>query len=726
MSNVTIKSNVIPKKKNISLLPKRNMNILEGSKPRCVLPLALPQLNPSVPVGGRLGQFLPFWLANVADKWARAIVQNGYYIPFKTVPQLTNKVRRTFLPSHQHQVLWEEIEEMKKKNAIEQVDPKTTLGFYSTFFLVPKKDGGRRPVLNLKGLNKFIQITTFKMQTPQLIISHLQQGVWLASLDLKDAYFHVPIRPDHRPYLRFEFQGQVFQFKVLPFGLSTAPRVFTKMLAPVIGLLHSRGIHIFPYLDDCLIVAKTKDQLIQAVHTSQDVLMQAGFIINVKKSHLTPVQRLKFLGLELDSTVAAAFLPEDRAQQIVQCTKYFSEVGMYRPVQLYLRLLGLMAASLLTIPNARLYMRPIQIYLNSQRDARIHGLQYPVMVPKRLLPIMKWWSNLDNLLVGLPWSQPRPSITLTTDASQKAWGAHLKNMSVQGRWTKHQRALHINILEFLAVQKGLKTFQHLLRKKSVLIRADNATVISYINKAGGTKSPHLCQIAWDIGQWCLEHQVLIQALHIPGKNNLLADKLSRQLLSPTEWELNDRVVQKLFSIWTTPTMDLFANVENRKLPEFCSLFPHPLACHQDALEMSWDKMFAYAFPPLAILNQVLRKVASERVILILIAPQWTRREWYPLLLDLLIDVPYRLPVLWNIVTQEQGTHLHHNPAELSLVAWLVSGIPSLHRAFLKGLQQRVWHPRVRVPTKTISQAGSVFLPGVQQRILIPINQLLLP
>lgn len=104
---------------------------------------------------------------------------------------------------------------MLHKGAIERVDPRKP-GFYSTFFPVPKKDGCQRPVLNLNGLNKVVWVKTFKMQTLQSIISHLPRGDWLASLDLKDAYFHVPIRAQHRPFLRFEFLGQVFQFKVLP------------------------------------------------------------------------------------------------------------------------------------------------------------------------------------------------------------------------------------------------------------------------------------------------------------------------------------------------------------------------------------------------------------------------------------------------------------------------------------------------------------------------------
>jgi ribonuclease HI len=614
-------------------------------------------------------------------------------------------------------VLLEEIDQMLVKHAIEEVDPQT-LGFYSTFFLVPKKDGGQRPVLNLKGLNKFVQVRSFKMQTLQLVLQQLHQGDWLASLDLKDAYFHVPIHPDYRKYFRFEFLGRVYQFRVLPFGLSTAPRVFTKILAPVIGLLHQRGIHIYPYLDDCLIVAKSKQRLQEAVVTTQQVLMQAGFLINFKKSNLLPVQRLKFLGLEVDTIQAAAYLPEDRATQLAACCQSFMRVGHYQTVKTFLRLLGLMAATLLAIPYARLYMRPIQLYMNQNRDARIHGLSHKIMIPNRLVSVLRWWTLLPNLLKGLPWRSPKPSVILTTDASLRAWGAHMDGLKVQGTWTAQQSRFHINVLELLAVFRALKAFQ--VYNKVILVQTDNTTVISYINKAGGTHSPQLCQLTWEMLGWCQDNKVQLQAIHIPGSRNLLADKLSRHMSSPTEWELKDQIVNRIFQIWGQPQMDLFATQVNKKLPQYCSLFPDSQAFHQDALAIRWNNMFLYAFPPLAILNRVLQKVAQDGCIMILIAPMWTRREWYPLLLDLLVDVPYRLPVVKELVTQENGSLLHHNPAELCLVAWQLSGMLSLREAFLDKLQLPVWQQKAQLLREHTSRAGTISLHGVRQEILIPI------
>ena len=112
----------------------------------------------------------------------------------------------------------------------------------------------------------------------------------MCRIDLKDAYFAVPIASHHQKYLRFSWKGQTFQFTCLPFGLSTAPRIFTKLLRPVVGLLRSRGVRCVIYLDDILILAQRKDMLLHQTAATLELLESLGFLMNYKKSHLLPTQ----------------------------------------------------------------------------------------------------------------------------------------------------------------------------------------------------------------------------------------------------------------------------------------------------------------------------------------------------------------------------------------------------------------------------------------------------
>ena len=96
---------------------------------------------------------------------------------------------------------------------------------------------------------------------------------------LQDAYFSVPIHDSYEHYLRFIFQGTTYEFQCLPFGLSSAPWTFTKLLKPVISLLRSLGIRIVIYLDDMLILDESPDCLASVFRSIVNVLKQLGFLI---------------------------------------------------------------------------------------------------------------------------------------------------------------------------------------------------------------------------------------------------------------------------------------------------------------------------------------------------------------------------------------------------------------------------------------------------------------
>ena len=133
--------------------------------------------------------------------------------------------------------------------------------FYSTYFLVPKRDGGHRPILNLKLFNFIVRKTSFKMETLKSVIAVMRPHQWLASVDLKDAYFHIGVVPAHHQYLRFHWLGQSYQFG----ALYLAPRVFTKTLTPLMAWLRLMEVQLYPYLDDILLLRESPREVEQSV-----------------------------------------------------------------------------------------------------------------------------------------------------------------------------------------------------------------------------------------------------------------------------------------------------------------------------------------------------------------------------------------------------------------------------------------------------------------------------
>ena len=109
-----------------------------------------------------------------------------------------------------------------------------------------------RLIIDLSVLNHFVYTQTFKMETQRKVKDAIQLNDWAFSLDRTDAYLHVPIHPRSRKYLRFTLRGRVYQFKALPFGLSTSPFVFTHLMNVIATFLRRRAITLHPYLDDWL------------------------------------------------------------------------------------------------------------------------------------------------------------------------------------------------------------------------------------------------------------------------------------------------------------------------------------------------------------------------------------------------------------------------------------------------------------------------------------------
>ncbi|XP_050795708.1 uncharacterized protein LOC127044675 [Gopherus flavomarginatus] len=184
----------------------------------------------------------------------------------------------------------------------------------------------------------------FRMVSLGTIISSLDPGDWYVALDMQDAYFHIAIFPQHRRFLRFVIDRHHYQFAVLPFGLSPAPRVFTKCMAVVVAYLRRSRIHVFPYLDDWLIRGTSESQVLNHVRKISRLFGDLGLIINVGKSTLLPTQRIEFIGAILDSTLARAILPLSRFQtllaiirrlQVAPLTSIRTLVQVYTPTTDY-------------------------------------------------------------------------------------------------------------------------------------------------------------------------------------------------------------------------------------------------------------------------------------------------------------------------------------------------------------------------------------------------------
>ena len=202
-------------------------------------------------MGGRLAHFAEKWEEITDNKWVLSIVRNGFRIPFIKIPPLSSVPIR--MSQSSSPFLREEIENLLNKRAVERVQNPETPGFYSQIFLVPKKNGKFRLILDLSLLNRYIEKQAFKMETVKSVRQAMRLNDWAVSIDLTDAYLHVPIHRQSRKYLRFVHEDQVYHFSALPFGMFLSPLIFSKLMDVIAAFLRQRAISVFPYLDDWLI-----------------------------------------------------------------------------------------------------------------------------------------------------------------------------------------------------------------------------------------------------------------------------------------------------------------------------------------------------------------------------------------------------------------------------------------------------------------------------------------
>ena len=513
---------------------------------------------PEIPVGGRLSHFLHAWEKITTDKWVLDVVKHGYKLEFIQKPPFLG-IKPTNVALESQAIIKQEIDSLLNKNAIEIVKPvEMHSGFYSTLFLVPKKNGEMRPVINLKPLNKYLQKKHFKMDTLSKVLNLVEKGDWALTIDLKDAYFHIKIFEGHRKYLRFMFLEKVYQFRVLCFSPTSAPRVFVKIISVVVAYLRKSNIRLASYLDDWIALNRTKGLLLQNRCTVLSLLYDLGFIVNKVKSQLVPVQMLTYLGSLLDLIKGLAYPTTERQRNLKRAVSNISKG--HCTAKHFMILLGMIASCLELIPHARLFMRPIQLHLLQNWSPARMKLSVQIPLTPQLTAHLNWWLLDQNIGKGKSFVQETFPITLTTDASGKhGWGGHMSNLTCQGQWTHQQKLMHINCLEMLAVQFSLQQFQSHLKGKNVLIRSDSTTVCQYINRQGGTKSVQLCKLTRNLWDLALKHNIMLRAVYIKGKDNVLADSLSREQVLQTEWSLSNTVVAKLFNIWGYPIMDLFAS-----------------------------------------------------------------------------------------------------------------------------------------------------------------------
>ena len=655
--------------------------------------------NVSAPGGSRLQLFYRNWQVFCKNKFVLNVIKHGYRIKFTQPPPLTCKPKpfQLQLPADQQTILDSELQAFLDNNVIEPADISTP-GYYSPVFLreKPRHDPSEpikyRVIIDLSNLNLFVEKIHFKMESTNTIRSTLQVGDYFFTTDLTMAYNTIPMADSSKKYLRFWWNGKPFQFRSLCFGLSSAPWIFTLVMSEMAKYFHMCSIICLFYLDDCLF----KDSILYRLTVNQphllDFIQSCGWLINFEKSHLAITQRDVYVGTDYNLVDGLVYPPADRWRKLQLKIAAFLSLHQASGKQ-WSSLMGIITSCQDLTPLGRLMARNLQLHLNKHwKNRKLTHTLIPVTQANK--QHLQWWTDPANVMCGTPLRPPPPTIEMWTDASCLGAGGsiqvrgHPETLEHSVTWDPETSQNHINYLELLAVQHCLIHWEELITNQSLLLHVDNTTVLHHINKASGPRSPQLHQLCQDILVWCNLRGVTVKAAHIKGKLNVISDYMSRRgSIIPTEWSIHPLIVEKIKCTWADqPQIDLFATKWNKKLPLYISPVPDPQALHTDALSVDWNNYIAYAYPPPAIMSQVLNKIEQSQCLIYLVAPNWPRMVWFPRLLNLLVDFPRVIPCIPKLLQQPKTQIFHHNPASLSLHVFPLSKNVWRQEDFLHRLQ----------------------------------------
>ena len=371
------------------------------------------------------------------------------------------------------------------------------------------------------------------------------------------------------------------------FGLNRAPQFFysigahgDRLFSPSGDLGDTISGRLVDTISGRLVNSTPKRQVLLR-HQAQliDTLDLVGFILNRKKSELDLTQDLQFLRIRLRLDLGEASLPESKAWEIVAHARHLSSlrVLIYSQVS---QLMGSLNWASGLIPLGRLYLRPLQFSL-IRSDKWVYATAS--IRPTVLANLLRQWQDLCFLTSGIPIRTFQADFTIFTDASTQGWGAHMGDSQISGTWTRTDRKLHIICLELKAVASALKHWVPMLQGLQLIIAMDNSTVVFVYQQTRWDPFPHL--VTFDSRASPLvrgsEH-------NSPSQASRLSERDSRPPISSESANIDKvvpppEIMKRIFRLWGTPEVDMFATVLNSHLPWFMSPIPEPRALAVDAL-----------------------------------------------------------------------------------------------------------------------------------------------
>ena len=577
-------------------------------------------------VRGRLKLCIPFWRSLGTSQFILNVISQGYKIPFFEIPTPFFKANNASALSNRSFVS-KAVNELLHTNLVEEIF--CVPDIVNPLSVSTRSSGKQRLILDLRHMNSFIFKQKFKCEDLSVAIQIFNQGCHLFKFDLKSGYHHIEIFPAHRKFLTFAWDfgtgsSRYFQFCVLPFGLSSAPFIFTKMFKPLLKSWRSRGIPIAIFLDDGLgggsdPVSARINSL--AVHSD---LLKSGLVPNEDKSQWEPIQIITWLGVILNTIDGSIKATDERIATLSRDLENLS-TGQ-NPTRVHVKRVASVAGQIISLSScvgsvARIMTR----FLFSVISSAVSWDCQVLLTQDAISEIDFWRHNVHALNGKVYWGvKSLPAKITFSDASDSACGAFVQlqpgvELVSHQNWSIAETMQSSTWWELKAVCFALEAFASRLSGSKVVWYSDNQNVTSIL--LNGSRKADLQLLALRAFHICLQCRISLDPKWIPRDLNSRADLISR-LIDFDDYELNYAIFQGLDELWGPHTVDRFACNYNAKPPRFNSRFFQPGSEAVDAFCQDWRFDNNWLCPPVCLIARVIQHLELCQARGTLIAPLW--------------------------------------------------------------------------------------------------------
>ena len=556
------------------------------------------------------------------------VIESGYEIPFvSNPPQMHYKNNRSAL--HNAEFVTSEVSELLNRDCITEVSFQP---YICSPLSVAENRNKKRLILDLSRLNKYVKYDRIKLEDWKMALDYFEQGCFCIKFDLKSGYHHIDIAKNFQKFLGFQWNNKYYCYTVLPFGLSSAPFIFTKSPRPVVKFLRKNGIKIVLYLDDGLVFAPTKNQCNLDSTIIQKTLSETGLLVNFEKSEFTPTQVIEWLGITWNARLFSISIPDRRIEDTISCLQRtisrFPKVTARELARIVGKLIS-MAPVMGNICNIMTKFSSIEIASRESWDSElIFGHQ------KQVLDELNFWlEGIQRENERFLQSVKQKNVIVYSDASNVASSAYTVEVNSKVfhlMWREHEKKMSSTWRELKAIELALASFAKELQSMTVKWFTDNQNCAKIVHS--GSMKHELQVLSYSIFRMCIQNKISLDVQWVPRTENDKADYLSK-IIDHDDWEITIEFFEFVNSMFGPFSVDRFANFNNRKLVRYNSKFWNPESEAVDCFTQNWAGENNWLVPPLHLIVSTVKHTVECRAHGTLIVPNWPSAVFWPLLFD---------------------------------------------------------------------------------------------